>query len=132
MDEKQIALSRYRLAKAKEELQTANINFNHDKISQSVNRSYYAIFHAVRAILAFELFDSKRHSAIISHFNQKFIATDLIDKAYFKMIAAAFDIRLKCDYQDFYIVSKEEANKQLDNASQFISYIEQYIISNYK
>jgi len=47
------------------------------------------------------------------------------------MLAAAFDIRLKCDYQDFYIVSKEEAKKQLDNASQFISYIEQYIISNY-
>lgn len=84
MDEKQKALSSYRLDKAKEELQTANINFDHDKISQSVNRSYYAIFHAVRALLAFDLFDSKRHSAIISHFNQKFIATDLIDKAYFK------------------------------------------------
>lgn len=131
MDNKQKALSKYRLDKAKEELQTATINFNHNKISQSVNRSYYAIFHAVRALLAFELFDSKRHSAIISHFNQKFIATGLIDKAYFKMIAAAFDIRLKCDYQDFYIVSKEEAEKQLNNASRFVNCIEQYIISNY-
>ncbi len=132
MDEKQKALSSYRLEKAKEELQTAKINFNHNKIPQSVNRSYYAIFHAVRALLAFELFDSKRHSAIIAHFNQNFVATDLIDKAYYKMLAAAFDIRLKCDYQDFYIVSKEEAKKQLDNASQFISHIEQYIISNYQ
>jgi len=47
------------------------------------------------------------------------------------MLAAAFDIRLKCDYQDFYVVSKEEAKKQLDNASEFINHIEQYIISNY-
>ena len=121
MDEKQKTLSKYRLEKAKEELQTAEINFNHNKISQSVNRSYYAIFHALRALLAFELFDSKRHSAIIAHFNQKFIATDLIDKTYYKMLAAAFDIRLKCDYQDFYVVSKEEAKKQIDNASQFIN-----------
>jgi len=131
MDEKQKALADYRLEKSKEELQTASINFNHNKISQSANRSYYAIFHAVRALLAFELFDSKRHSAIIAHFNQNFVATGLIDKAYYKMLAAAFDVRLKCDYQDFYIVSKEEAKKQLENASQFINYIEQYINSNY-
>lgn len=132
MDKKQKTLSKYRLEKAKEELQTAEINFNHNKISQSVNRSYYAIFHTLRALLAFELFDSKRHSAIIAHFNQKFVATGLIDKTYYKMLAAAFDIRLKCDYQDFYVVSKEEAKKQLDNASQFINYIEQYIASNYQ
>jgi uncharacterized protein (UPF0332 family) len=131
MDEKQKALSSYRLEKAKEELQTANINFNHNKISQSVNRSYYAIFHAVRALLAYELFDSKRHSAIIAYFNQNFVANNLIDKAYYKILAAAFDIRLKCDYQDFYVVSKEEAKRQLDNATQFITHIEQYIISNY-
>jgi hypothetical protein len=36
MDEKQQALSSYRLEKAKEELQTANINFNHNKISHTV------------------------------------------------------------------------------------------------
>ncbi len=131
MDEKQQALSSYRLEKAKEELQTANINFNHNKISQSVNRSYYAIFHAVRALLAYELFDSKRHSAIIAYFNQNFVANNLIDKAYYKILAAAFDIRLKCDYQDFYVVSKEEAKRQLDNATQFINHVEQYIISNY-
>jgi uncharacterized protein (UPF0332 family) len=131
MDEKQKALSSYRLEKAKEELQTANINFNHNKISQSVNRSYYAIFHAVRALLAYELFDSKRHSAIIAYFNQNFVANNLIDKAYYKILAAAFDIRLKCDYQDFYVVSKEEAKRQLDNATQFINHVEQYIISNY-
>jgi hypothetical protein len=37
----------------------------------------------------------------------------------------------KRHYQDFYVVSKEEAKKQLDNALQFITHIEQYIISNY-
>ena len=131
MDDKKRTLSDYRLNKAKEELQTASLNLEHDKISQSVNRSYYAIFHAARALLAFDLFDAKRHSAIIASFNQKYIATGQIDRSFYKMLAAAFDIRLKCDYQDFYVVSKKEAINQLDNAAQFIGCIENYIKTTY-
>ena len=131
MDDKIRTLSEYRMGKAKEELQTAALNLDHDKISQSVNRSYYAFFHASRALLAYDLFDAKRHSAIIAFFNQKYIATGQIDKSFYKMLAAAFDIRLKCDYQDFYIVSKEEAKNQIDNAAQFLGCIEEYIKTNH-
>lgn len=129
MDDKVRVLSEYRLQKAKEEVQTASINMEHDKASQSVNRSYYAFFHATRALLAYDMFDSKRHSAIIAYFNQRYIATGIIEKSYYKMLAAAFDIRLKCDYQDFYIVSKEDAVKQLENAALFIAHIEEFIDS---
>lgn len=84
MDDKIKTLSEYRMGKAKEELQTAALNLEHDKISQSVNRSYYAFFHASRALLAYDLFDAKRHSAIIAFFNQKYIATGQIDKSFYK------------------------------------------------
>ncbi len=127
MDDKKSTLSEYRLNKAKEELQTAALNLEHEKLTQSINRSYYAIFHAARALLAFDLFDSKRHSAIIAYFNQKYIATGKIDNRFYKMLAAAFDIRQKCDYQDFYVISKIETQMQLDNAGQFIDCIEKYI-----
>ena len=32
----------------------------------AANRSYYAVFHAMRAVLAFDEIDMKRHSGIIS------------------------------------------------------------------
>ncbi len=38
-----------------------------------------AIFHAVRALLALDKFDSQKHSGIISYFNQKFIKTGKIE-----------------------------------------------------
>ncbi|MDW7650141.1 MAG: HEPN domain-containing protein [Bacillota bacterium] len=100
MDDKIRVLCAYRLNKAKEDLDTAKIALNHNKCSQSVNRSYYAIFHAVRALLAVERFDSKKHSAIISQFNQLYIATGKIDKEYYKLLASAFDIRNKSDYHN--------------------------------
>ena len=36
----------------------------------SLNRSYYSIFHAMRAITALEGFDSSKHSGVIAYFNQ--------------------------------------------------------------
>ena len=59
-------LSKYRLVKAKEDLQTAKNNLTERSYRASVNRSYYAIFHALRAITALDTFDSKKHSGIIS------------------------------------------------------------------
>jgi len=49
MDNQVSSLSAYRMKKAKEDLETAKIALRHNKYSQSVNRSYYAIFHAVRS-----------------------------------------------------------------------------------
>ena len=60
-----IDLSRYRLETAKEDLKTAKDNLRDGNLRASVNRSYYAIFHALRSVLALEQFDSGKHSGII-------------------------------------------------------------------
>ena len=125
--EKIRTLSKYRLEKAKEDLETAKINFDHDMLAQSVNRSYYAAFHALRALLAYDIFDSKRHSSILGYFNKNYIANGKIDQDYYRIIASAFDIRTKSDYQDFYIVAKDDAREQLLNVERFIKMIETYI-----
>lgn len=101
MDDKIKILSDYRLEKARQDLETARITYEHNKFAQSTNRSYYAIFHALRALLAYDKFDSKKHSSIIGYFNKAYIATGKIERAYYKMLAKAFDIRTKSDYQDF-------------------------------
>lgn len=121
------ALSNYRLEKSRQDLETARINYEHNMLTQSINRSYYAILHALRALLAYESFDSKRHSSILGYFNKNYIANNKIEQEYYRIIAGAFDIRTKSDYQDFYVVSKDEAKKQLINAEKFINMIEEYI-----
>lgn len=60
MDERITALSRYRLEKALDDLASAELLFNNNHYAQSVNRSYYAIFHSVRSLLAYDRFDSKK------------------------------------------------------------------------
>lgn len=125
-------LSRYRMGKAKDDLLSARLLLDNNLIAQSINRSYYAIFHAARSLLAYDIFDSKKHTGIISFFNQRYIKTGEIPHEYFKIITGAERIRHDSDYDDFYEPEIKQAETQYNNASQFVAMIETYIHNNRK
>ncbi len=127
MDNRLNDLSRYRLQKARDELESSEIMLQNTKFSQSINRSYYAIFHATRALLALDKFDARKHSGVIAYFNQHYIKTEKIERKFGKILILAENIRIKSDYDDFYIASKQQAEEQLSNAREFIERIETYI-----
>jgi uncharacterized protein (UPF0332 family) len=127
MEKRQLDLCRYRLDKAKDDLRVSQSNLENKSFSQSINRSYYSMFHAVRALLALESYDSRKHSGIISYFAQYFIKTGIIEPEYSKMLTNAFKIRNECDYDDFYIAAYQDAKMQYENAGKFIARIEKYI-----
>jgi uncharacterized protein (UPF0332 family) len=120
-------LSKYRLEKAKIDLDTALLNFENGKFAQSINRSYYAMFHATRALLALDEFDSKRHSGIISYFTRNYTNVGKIDRKYGEMLINAEKFRLKSDYDDFFLAGKETARSQLNNAKEFVEMVEKYL-----
>lgn len=115
------------MEKAKNDLEASKILLKNKLFAQSLNRSYYSIFHAVRSILAFEKFDSKKHSGVIAYFNHNFINEKIFDKEYSKILMGAEKIRNKSDYNDFYIASKSDAEQQIENADKFIKTMEKYI-----
>ena len=123
-------LSEYRLSKSKKDLSAAEILFNSNHYAQSLNRSYYAIFHAVRSLLAFDKFDSKRHSGIISYFINNYVRSKKLDEKYSQMLTKAQRLRLDSDYDDLYVADKETTEGQLANAKEFIAFIEKYIKQN--
>ena len=61
-------LSKYRLDKAKEMLSTARRDMDAKDYASANNRAYYCIFHAMRAVLALNGEDYKKHSAVIARF----------------------------------------------------------------
>ncbi len=127
MDGSVTDLSKYRLEKAKEDLETARANFSEKSYRASVNRSYYAIFHALRAITALDQFDSGKHSGIIAFVNQNYVKAGIFDKSFSKMVDSAFRLREKADYEDFYVVAIEDARRQMEKAEAVISTVEQYV-----
>lgn len=132
MEGSMIDLSKYRLTTAKSDLNAARVLYSAKEFRAAVNRSYYAIFHSLRAVLALDGFDSSKHSGIIAYFNQHYVKTEAFDKKLSKLISSAFRLREKADYQDFYIVTAQEAEGQIEVAEQVIAKIEAYLSDRWK
>ena len=71
--------------------------------------------------------DASKHSSVIAHFNQYYVHTGEFDRGIYKIIDSAYRIREKCDYSDFFLVSKEESILQLEHAEKFLNTVEAYI-----
>lgn len=131
MDEKRINLAKYRLEKAKEELESAKQSFMCGLFRTALSNSYYSIFHSIRVLFAIEGIDSKSHKGLSHLFNIHFIKTKLLNEKMYEILTEAFEMRLDSDYEDFYIASKEEAKEQIDNAEFFLNEILIFIKKHY-
>jgi len=120
-------LIKYRLSSAKEKLTSAKLLLEAGLYKDSVGRSYYAIFSAIRAVLAVRQVDFSKHAGVIAYFQKEFIKTEVFDKKYSKYLQQAFQIRNSCDYDDFFIVSKQDAEEQYIRATEMLTVIEEYI-----
>lgn len=127
MQHEYITLCKYRLERAKEDLRAAQVNHECGLYKASINRSYYAIFHSIRAVNILDGFDASKHSSVIAHFNQYFVHTGEFERGIYKIIDGAYRIREKCDYSDFFLASKEDSATQIEQATIFIKNVEEYI-----
>ena len=73
-------LAGHRLSVAVERLNAAEVLFASGLYADAVSRAYYAVFSAARAMLATKSLDSRKHSGVISLFNQYFVKTEVISK----------------------------------------------------
>lgn len=128
MDNKDIEiLVKYRLEQSKENLEEAEALFNINKFKGANNRAYYAIFHAIKAVLALEQTDFKKHSSVIAYFNKEYVSKNIFSRELGKRVSEARFFREKSDYVDFYIVTKEECEAQIETAKLMIKNVEKYI-----
>ena len=129
MPEHRCDLAKYRLQNANEKLDVAKLLIDNLKYKDSINRSYYAVFDAMRAVLALDGVDFKKHSAVISHFRQHYIKTGIFNTELSDIAGNAFHIRAQSDYEDFFIVSADEAVGQYEDAKRFVHEISGYLQS---
>lgn len=119
--------AKYRIARAKEDLDAAHLLFDAENFRVANNRAYYAIFHAMRAVLAFDNFDASKHSGVIAEFRRRYIKTGIFPTEISKMIGAAFTIREASDYDDIFLASKNDTEEQIRNAEYICNILSEYV-----
>ena len=126
-----VDLSKYRLTKAEETLETAKRDMNAEDYASANNRAYYCIFHAMRAVIALDGEDYKKHSAVIARFTMNYLKTEILSREYGKLISNASLIRNRSDYEDFYICSIEDTQKLVEGAEDFLRSVNAYLQQRY-
>lgn len=120
-------LAIYRIKRAEETLLSAQRELLAADYRTANNRAYYAVFHAIRALLALDGADYKKHSGVLSHFNQYYIKTGVFPVSFSEIVGNASEIRNDSDYDDFYICSMEQTIMLVDSVRQVVTEIGHYI-----
>lgn len=124
INHEQKELARHRFERAKETLNESLDELARKNIRLTVNRAYYTVFYAMRAFLALVNKDSSKHTGVVSLFNQHFIKTGIVSDVSFKSIQTLMDLRHEGDYQDFAMISMEEAQGAVEIAKTIIESLE--------
>ena len=103
-------LINYRLQRAKETFEDAQILAERNKWNSTINRLYYAAYYAVMALLLKSDLKPTTHNGAISNFSEHFIKTNIIAKEYGKMYSKLFTWRQKGDYSDLFDFDMERLN----------------------
>ncbi len=127
MEQHKLDLIKYRIERAKETSEEAELALNHDKLKLAENRIYYAIFYIVHALSILENFSTSKHHTLKGWFNKEFVFTDKIDKKFYKIYNRAFDKRQEGDYDDFVTFEKEEVTEDFEDMKLFLKELEAFI-----
>lgn len=127
MTDKQKALSLYRVSQAEETIKSAQLCIDNHLFKDAINRSYYAAFYAVKAVLALSDTDFKRHKDVVAYFNKEYVATGIFSRETGRLLARLQRKRETSDYDDFYIASHEETMEQIQAANIILGEIKVYL-----
>lgn len=124
-----IELALHRIEQSKEELNAGKLLYKEKFYKSANNRAYYSIFHAIRAVLALEPIDFKKHKDVIAHFNKNYINKEIFPKSIGRRVIQASRIREDSDYDDEFVVQTEATEAQLQTAEELVDLVEKYINS---
>jgi len=124
-------LCKYRYEQGKAALESSKTLFEKSDLKGSLNRSYYAIFYAARALLALRQLETRKHSGLVATFIKEYVASGIFAREFSNIIKNAQKIRTEVDYEDFYIVSRDTAKGQIENAEKFVKEIKRYLENTY-
>jgi uncharacterized protein (UPF0332 family) len=124
------ALVRYRLEQANEALTAAEINLANGLHRSAVNRAYYAMFYSVLALLAVRQAETSRHSGALSQFDRFYIKSALLPQEFSRWLHEAFLNRQAADYGAELALSRDEIDRLLAHARDFLSGVREYLETN--
>ena len=111
---------KYRIGRARESLEDAEILAAEDRWSACVNRLYYACFYAVSALLLRNGLSSSKHTGVRGLFNLHFVKPGLVSRDLARIYNDLFERRQESDYLDFIEFEEQQVRPWIGRAKSFV------------
>ena len=125
-EERQIIVN-LELEKAQKIFDTMELCVREKAFESAANRIYYAVFHAISALLIHAGFSVKSHRGVMALFGEHFVRTGIFTKSDGTLFSDLVIMRDNADYNCFYEATEEKLNPYIEPTRQLIEKIKQYI-----
>ena len=129
MDRKTQEEIRGLMDKARGKLAAAEDWLSQEKYFDDIaSRCYYAAFHAAQAMLAAEGLEAITHQSVVSLFGLHFAKTGMVNPRLGRYLNNLKDDRESGDYDVYSGIERQDAEKAVREAREFIAEAEQYLM----
>jgi uncharacterized protein (UPF0332 family) len=118
------ALCEIRINKAYEFFDDAKANLEEERFRTAINRAYYAVLNAARALLILEGSNPETHEGVITMLSLRFVKTGLLPVRFMRDYKSLLSKRIDIDYGDFDATTSEVADDAIKTAEQIITEID--------
>lgn len=115
------------LKKARETFEEITILTTANKWSGAANRLYYAVFHAINALLIHDGHITNTHKGSHAVFNLNYIKTGILPIEYGRLYNQLQTMREESDYNCVYEVEADELRERIEPALKLIEEIERLV-----
>ncbi len=115
------------LKKARETFEEITILTTANKWSGAANRLYYAVFHAINALLIHDGHITNTHKGSHAVFNLNYIKTGILPIEYGRLYNQLQTMREESDYNCVYEVEADELRERIEPAKKLIEEIERLV-----
>ena len=110
-----------------EMLSDAELMYKEKRLKSTINRAYYAMFHAVKAVLLSQNTDCQSHAGAINRFGECVIKKGLLDQRFAKSLHRAYRLREKSDYSPAFKIKEADVKKVVKEAKEFVEETEKIL-----
>lgn len=123
-------LINYRIEKAIDAHNDAELLFNHKSYQSCANRLYYSLYYVISAHLIHLDFEPKSHAGIKILFHKELIKTEILEKEVAVVFEILFNLRNDADYIDFIVVEEKDVVELLPKSKRIIENIKVKLLKN--
>ena len=113
------------ISKADNWLGESQKTFQGEAYDSSVMSSYLVMFHAARAVLFYDGYREKSHACVARYLEDQYVNRKKLEKKWVDLLDYHRAMRHENQYDLSFFSSKEEAQKAIESAEEFLQRIQQ-------